>query len=127
MLGAAPGRILHLTTRRRARRSRPGTGGCAALRIAEGQRDAAVYAEVQVDIIPVETDSTLEQKQSNCMFQLSLMLARIALEPVSESYKDDMVQALLKLVRTKPKSSVVQMFGATRPTAAEAPLIRASA
>ena len=84
-----------------------------------------------VDIIDVEIMledlRASEQQQSNCMFKLSLMLARIALEPVSESYKDDMVQALLKLVRTKPKSSVVQMFGATRPTAAVAPLIRASA
>ena len=67
-----------------------------------------------------------EQQQSNCMFQLSLILARIALEPVSESYKDDMAQALLGLVRTKPKSSVVQMFGA-RPTVAEAPQVRVSA
>ena len=29
-----------------------------------------------------------EQQQSNCMFQLALMLARIALEPVSEGYKE---------------------------------------
>ena len=68
-----------------------------------------------------------EQHQSNCMFQLSLMLARIALEPVSEDYKDQMAQALLGLIRSKPKSSIVQLFGAKRLTEAESPRIRASA
>ena len=61
-----------------------------------------------------------EQQQSNCMFQLALMLARIALEPVSDNYKDEMAQALLGLIRSKPKSSVVQLFGAARPTKPEA-------
>ena len=68
-----------------------------------------------------------EQQQSNCMFQLSRMLARIALEPVSESYKDEMAQALLGLIRSKPKSSVVQLFGATRPTKPETPRMQALA
>ena len=44
------------------------------------------------------------------MFQLALMLARISLEPVSENYKDQMAQALLGLVRAKPKGTVVQLF-----------------
>ena len=68
-----------------------------------------------------------EQQQSNCMFQLSLMLARIALERVSEDYKDQMAQALLGLIRSKPKSSIVQLFGVKRPTEAESPRVRASA
>ena len=68
-----------------------------------------------------------ELQQSNCMFQLALMLARIALEPVSESYKDEMAQALLGLIRSKPKSSVVQMFGGARPTTSTAPRMLASA
>ena len=68
-----------------------------------------------------------EQEQSNCMFQLSLMLARIALEPVSENYKDDMAQALLGLIRSKPKSSVVQMFSTARFGNGEGSQIRAIA
>ena len=78
----------------------------------------------QPDVIDLEImlDDLLasEQQQSNCMFQLSLMLARIALEPVSENYKDEMTQAILELIRTTPKSSVVPMFGAARPTKPEA-------
>ena len=69
----------------------------------------------------------LEQQQSNCMFQLSLMLARIALEPVSENFKDETAQVLLGLIRSKPKSSVVQLFGATHTTQAETPRLRALA
>ena len=68
--------------------------------------------------LEIELDDLIggEQQQSNCMFQLSLMLARVALEPVSESYKDEMAQALLVLIRSKPRISVVQMFGAARST-----------
>ena len=55
------------------------------------------------------------------------MLARIALEPVSENYKDEMSQALLGLIRSKPKSGVLQMFGTIRSPGAEAPRIRAVA
>ncbi len=61
------------------------------------------------------------------MFQLSLMIARMALEPGSENFKDDMAQAMLGLIRAKPKSNVVKIFGATRATAVEAPRLRASA
>ena len=68
-----------------------------------------------------------EHQQSNCMFQLALMLARIALEPVSEYYKDEMAQALLGLIRSKPRSSVVQLFGTKHPAEAEALRTRASA
>ena len=56
-----------------------------------------------------------EAVQSNCMFQLALMLARIAVEPCAESYKDEAAQALLGLIRTKPKSNVVRLFGAPAP------------
>lgn len=68
-----------------------------------------------------------EQQQSNCMFQLSLMIARMALEPGSENFKDEMAQAMLGLIRAKPKSNVVKIFGVTRTTVAEAPRIRVSA
>ena len=48
-----------------------------------------------------------DQQQGNCMFQLSLMVARLALSPVSEVYKDEVSQALLELVRAKRKSAPV--------------------
>ena len=80
---------------------------------------------VAKDIIDLEIsiDDLLasEQHQSNCMFQLSLMVARMALEPGSESFKDDMAQAMLELIRSKPKSNVVKIFGHTRAIEAEAP------
>ena len=72
-------------------------------------------------------DGDGDKSTARCMFQLSLMLARIALEPVSEIYKDDMAQALLGLIRSKPKSSVVQMFSATRFGNGEGSRIRAIA
>ena len=68
-----------------------------------------------------------EQQQSNCMFQLSLMLARIAIEPVCENYKDQMAQSMLSLLRSKPKSSVVQLFGAARPVVDDVMRLRANA
>ena len=46
------------------------------------------------------------------MFQLALMLARIAIEPGAESYKDETAQAMLGLIRDKPRSNVVRLFGA---------------
>ncbi len=46
-----------------------------------------------------------EPQQSNCMFQLALMVARLAISPVSEAYKDEAAQVLLGLVRAKRKSS----------------------
>ncbi len=88
--------------------------------------NTGVLDVVDVEIM-LEDLLASEQQQSNCMFHLSVMLARIALEPGSEAYKDDMAQALLGLIRGKPKSSVVQLFGATRPIDAEAPRVRASA
>ena len=51
--------------------------------------------------------------QSNCMFQLAIMLARISVEPCAETYKESSAQALLGLIRDKPKSSVVRLFGTT--------------
>ena len=56
-----------------------------------------------------------EAMQSNCMFQLALMLARIAVEPCAESYKDETAQAMMGLIRAKPKSNVVRLFGTVPP------------
>ena len=56
--------------------------------------------------------ASAEPVQSNCMFQLALMLARIAVEPGAEAYKDETAQAMLGLIRDKPKSNVVRLFGA---------------
>ena len=53
-----------------------------------------------------------EDVQSNCMFQLALMLARVAVEPCAEAYKDETAQKMLGLIRAKPKSNVVRLFGA---------------
>ncbi len=46
-----------------------------------------------------------EREQSNCMFQLALMVARLAISPVSEAYKDEAAQVMLGLVRAKRKRS----------------------
>ena len=54
--------------------------------------------------------ASVECVQANCMFQLALMLARIAVEPCSDAYKDETAQALMGLIRTKPKSNVVRLF-----------------
>lgn len=61
-----------------------------------------------------------EGLQSNCMFQLSLILARIALEPFADSYKEATEQALLGLIRNKPKTNVVHLFD---PAPARKPMI----
>ena len=52
-----------------------------------------------------------EEAQSNCLFQLALMLARIAVEPGPEAYKEEASRALLGLIRAKPKTNVVPLFG----------------
>ena len=54
--------------------------------------------------------TAVEAVESNCMFQLALMLARIAVEPCAEAYKEEAAQALMGLVRAKPKSNVVRLF-----------------
>ncbi len=54
--------------------------------------------------------ASVSSVQSNCMFQLALMLARIAIEPCAEAYKDETAQALMGLIRLKPKSNVVRLF-----------------
>ena len=56
--------------------------------------------------------AVMEDVQSNAMFQLALMLARVAIEPCAEAYKDGAAQAMLGLIRNKPKSNVVRLFGA---------------
>ena len=68
----------------------------------------ALVTEVEAIL---DTLAANDATQSNCMFQLALMLARIAVEPVSEGFKDDTAQALLSLVRRKPKSNVLRIFG----------------
>lgn len=57
----------------------------------------------------------IETVESNCMFQLALMIARISVEPCSDSYKDDVAQTLMGLIRAKPKSNVVRLFGSQSP------------
>lgn len=57
--------------------------------------------------------------QSNCMFQLALMLARIAVEPCAESYKEDSAQAMMGIIRAKPKSNIVRLFGHAQAAAAQ--------
>ena len=52
------------------------------------------------------------------MFQLALMVARIAVEPCSELYKEEAAQALMGLIRAKPRSNVVRLFGAASAPAA---------
>ena len=53
-----------------------------------------------------------EDVQSNCMFQLALMLARIAVESGAGAYKDETAEKMLGLIREKPKTNVVRLFGA---------------
>lgn len=57
--------------------------------------------------------------QSNCLFQLALMLARIAAEPCAESYKAEAAQAVMDLIRAKPKDNVVRLFGAPQASPTE--------
>ena len=61
-----------------------------------------------------------EGSQANCMFQLSIMLARISLEPFSEDYKEATEQVLLGLIRNKPRHNVVHLFD---PSTTRKPLI----
>ncbi len=68
---------------------------------------SVMLAEVEATLDVLAANDAM---QSNCMFQLALMLARIAVEPLSESFKDDTAQALLALIRAKPKSNVLRMF-----------------
>ncbi len=67
----------------------------------------AILSDVETTL---NTLAANDATQSNCMFQLALMLARIAVEPVSEGFKDETAQALLALIRAKPKSNVLRMF-----------------
>ena len=80
----------------------------------------ALLADVEGTL---DTLAANDATQSNCMFQLALMLARIAVEPVSEGFKDDTAQALLTLIRAKPKSNVLRMFG-EGPTSEPPPALR---
>lgn len=72
--------------------------------VADGPRRTDVDALLEKLVL---TDAV----QSNCLFQLALMLARIALEPCSETYKAKAAQAVIDLIRAKPKDNVVGLFG----------------
>ncbi len=60
-----------------------------------------------------------EEVRSNCMFQLSVMLASISLQPCSMAYKEATAQALLNLIRQKPRSNVISLFGSVASLARE--------
>ena len=79
------------------------------------QRDTADDIAASIDRL-----AACDAVQSNCMFQLALMMARIAIEPSSEAYEGEAAQALMGLIRAKPKSNVVRLCG-TRSGAAAAP------
>ncbi len=55
--------------------------------------------------------ASYEGAQTNCMFQLALMVARIAVEPCPDNYREEAAQALMGLIRAKPKGNVVRLFG----------------
>ena len=65
-----------------------------------------------------------EEVQPNCMFQLAVMVARIAVEPCAETYKEKTAQALMGLIRSKPKSNVVKLFANRPKSEAAAPGLR---
>lgn len=48
-----------------------------------------------------------EHQQSNCMLQLALMVARLALSSTCEEYNDHASQTMLELVRAKRRDSPV--------------------
>lgn len=59
-----------------------------------------------------------EAVQSNGMFQLALMLARVAAEPCPELYRQATAHALPGLIRAKPKTDVLRLFrGGPKPGA----------
>lgn len=62
--------------------------------------------------------------RNNCMFQLCLMLARVAVGEVDEAYKQMAAQRLLAILRDKPANNVVSLFPkpAARETAVQAEL-----
>lgn len=74
-------------------------------------------SHVEQNAIPEGIVAALDQLaadasvQSNAMFQLALMVARIAVEPCQEAYKGEATQTLMGVIRSKPKSNVVRLFG----------------
>ena len=74
-------------------------------------------SHVEEPIVAGDIAATLDQLavdaavQSNTMFQLALMVARIAVAPCQEAYKEEAAQALMGVIRAKPKSNVVRLFG----------------
>ncbi len=67
-----------------------------------------------------------EEVQPNCMFQLAVVLARIAVEPCAETYKEETAQALMGLIRAKPKSNVVRLFSSRPRTGMTSSDVRAA-
>ena len=67
-----------------------------------------------------------EEVQPNCMFQLAVMLARVAVEPCQETYKEETAQALMGLIRAKPKSNVVRLFSGKSKTDVTSSKMRAA-
>ena len=63
------------------------------------------------DIVDIETMIDVlqasEQGQSNSMLQASLEVARLALSPMSEDYRDHACHDMLELIRAKRKSAPV--------------------
>ena len=68
--------------------------------------------EQDFDGVTVSLDELASHQgiQSNCMFQLALIVARIAVEPCTEKYKEEAAQTLMELIRAKPKNNVVPLF-----------------
>ena len=59
------------------------------------------FSQARAEIGPtLDLLASASDVQSNCMFQLAIMLARIAVEPCPESYKDASAQAMRRLVET---------------------------
>lgn len=73
--------------------------------------DHGEQARLGIDI-GLDHLASFEAVGSNCMFQLALMLARIAVEPCPDSYKEQAAQAIMAVIRDKPKDNVVRLFGA---------------
>lgn len=48
--------------------------------------------------------------RSDCMFQMCMMLARVALNSGDEAYKQKVTQQLIAVLREKPSNNVVSLF-----------------
>lgn len=87
--------------------------------------DHGEQARLGIDV-GLDQLASYEAVQSNCMFQLALMLARIAVEPCSDAYKEDAAQALMGVMRAKPDDNIVRLFGARPKADAGFPVLSAA-